>query len=101
MEDVKDPETCNVFALYRHFASPDEVAALAEKYRAGGMGYGDAKQALFEAYEAFIGDKRARFEELLENREEIDAVLAEGAKKARVVAERVLDRVRTRCGFRR
>ncbi|MCB0325656.1 MAG: tryptophan--tRNA ligase, partial [Bdellovibrionales bacterium] len=49
VEEPKDPDTCNVFQLYRLFATTDEQAALAARYRAGGMGYGDAKQALFEA----------------------------------------------------
>src|SRR5262245_55883018 len=53
VEDPKDPERCTVFALYSLFASPEEKAALAARYRAGGMGYGEAKQLLYDKIESY------------------------------------------------
>ncbi len=99
LEEAKDPANCNVVSLFRHFASDAEVAELEGKYRGGNFGYGDAKQKLFEAYEDMIAPARARYEELLNNRDEIDRVLKAGAEKARVIANRVLDRIRDRAGF--
>ena len=100
VEAPKDPATCNVFAIFKLFASTDEAAELAARYRAGGMGYGDAKGKLLEVYEAFIAPHRQRYEELLADPAEIDRCLAKGGQKAREIAAGVLDRVRRRCGFR-
>lgn len=99
VEEPKDPETCNVFALYRHFASPADVEALAARYRAGGMGYGEAKLALFECLEARLGAARERYQALLSDPTEIDAVLKAGAERARPIAQQTLGRAREACGF--
>ncbi len=101
VEDVKDPETCNVFALYKLFGTPEQVAELAARYRAPGMGYGHAKQALFEAMETRLGPARARYEALLAEGTELDAALEAGARRARGVAAGVLARAREASGFRR
>ncbi|MEE9392146.1 MAG: tryptophan--tRNA ligase [Planctomycetota bacterium] len=100
LEEPKDPTTCNVFRLFSLFASESETAELAAKYRAGDFGYGAAKKALFEQYEAAMAPCRERYEALLNDRGEIDRTLRSGAEKAREVAERVMDRLRTRCGFK-
>jgi tryptophanyl-tRNA synthetase len=99
VEAPKDPERDNVFALYKLFATPEETAALAERYRAGGMGYGHAKQALFEVLEREIGPARARYEALMADTAQLDRVLAEGASRARGVARQVIARVRKRVGL--
>jgi tryptophanyl-tRNA synthetase len=99
VEDVKDPDACNVFNLYALFASESEKAELGGRYRAGGMGYGDAKKALLEKIEAFFAPYRARREELLKNRDHVEAVLKRGAEKARVEARRTLDAARRACGL--
>jgi tryptophanyl-tRNA synthetase len=100
VDEAKDPETCNVFALYRHFADADAQAALAERYRAGGLGYGHAKQALFEAMEARLGPARERYHALLADPSRIDGVLEDGATRARAIARPVLARVREASGIR-
>ncbi|MCA9563563.1 MAG: tryptophan--tRNA ligase [Myxococcales bacterium] len=100
LEDPKDPETCNIFALYRYFASADEQADLAEKYRAGGFGYGHAKQALFEKIDAHMTPYREKYEQLIADRAQIDAILESGAKRARAVARETLARARHACGLR-
>lgn len=99
LEDPKDPETCSVFALYRLFATDDQQAALAERYRAGGMGYGEAKQLLFEAAMDYFGPARERRRHLEINPGVIEDVLAAGARKARAKAAEVLDRARQACGL--
>ncbi|MEZ4406277.1 MAG: tryptophan--tRNA ligase [Polyangiales bacterium] len=99
VEDPKDPETCNVFQLYRLVATPDETAALAAKYRGGNYGYGHAKQELFEALVRHLGPARERYNALLADTAHLDDVLADGAARARVVARDVLERVRAKVGL--
>jgi tryptophanyl-tRNA synthetase len=99
LEDPKDTETCNVFALYKLLASPEKVQKMRENYAAGNYGYGHAKQALFECIVDKFAAERARFNELMAEPEKIDAALAVGAKKARAIAMPVLQRVRSVVGF--
>lgn len=99
IEAPKDPDRDNVFALYKLFATPEECAELADRYRAGGLGYGHAKQALFEVLVRELGPARARYEALMADTPQLDAVLAEGARRARQVARGVLARVRNRVGL--
>lgn len=99
LEEPKDPDTCNVFALYSLMANEEETAAMAEKYRAGGFGYGHAKQALFELIQTKFAAIRERFDYYMDNLEEIDAALAVGAAKASAVANEVIGRVRQKTGY--
>ncbi len=100
VEDPKDPETCSVFTLYKLFANTEEQAALAERYRAGGMGYGDAKQTLYEKALEYFGEARERREQLEADPEAVEAILQAGAEKARAKAREVLNRARKACGLR-
>ena len=95
----KNPDTCAVFTLYKLFASTHDQAALADRYRGGGMGYGEAKQALFEAADAFIGPARDRRERLAAEPNFVEDILKAGAKRARVKAQEVLNRAREACGL--
>ena len=99
VEAAKNPETCAVFTLYKLFATETQQSALAARYRAGGMGYGEAKQALFEAADAFIGPARERREKLSANSNDVEDVLQAGAKRARAKAQEVLNRAREACGL--
>lgn len=99
IEEPKDPETCNVFSLYKVFASPEQQLQLKERYLAGGLGWGDAKQALFEAINEQLKQPREKYFELLENREYVDSVLKEGAEKARVIASATIKRLRKAIGI--
>ena len=101
VEAPKNPETCAVFTLYKLFASEAQQVSLAERYRAGGMGYGEAKQALFEAADAFIGSARERREKLAADASYVEDVLQAGARRARAraKAQEVLDRAREACGL--
>jgi tryptophanyl-tRNA synthetase len=99
LEEPKDPETCNVFSLYRYFSTQEEQDALAEKYRAGNFGYGHAKLELFEKIKAHMEPYRERYEKIKDDRDYLEDVLKLGAKKARAVAQEVTGRARERCGF--
>lgn len=99
MEAPKNPETCPVFTLYKLFASEAQQASLAERYRAGGMGYGEAKQALFEAADAFISPARERREKLVADASHVEDVLRTGAQRARAKGQEVLNRAREACGL--
>lgn len=97
--EPKDPETCNVFSLFKHFATVEQQAALAERYRAGNMGYGEAKQACFEVIEAELKDARDKYNQLINNPSHILGLLELGRDKARKIATVVLNRVRNKVGY--
>jgi tryptophanyl-tRNA synthetase len=99
LEDSKDPDTCNVFALYKLLANPEETEIMAVKYRMGGFGYGHAKAALLEKMLTRFAEPRQRYDYLMNNRSEIDAALKLGAEKARRTASEVLQRVRVKVGY--
>ena len=99
VDEPKDPETCHVFSLYKLFATPEQQADLAAQYRAGGLGYGHAKQALFEVVDGQLAEARERYDHLMANPDEVRQVLAEGAERARVTARATLDRVRSASGL--
>jgi len=100
VEEPKDPETCTVFQIHRSFLSTDEASALADTYRAGGLGYGDAKKLLFTAYMDSFGAMRKKREELEKNPTYIQSVIEDGQKKAHDIAATTMDRVRTAVGLR-
>ena len=100
LEDIKDPDTCNVAKLYKLLATDEQYADLCSKYRAGNFGYGHAKQALFEAIEAFFGPMRAKREEFAKDPGEVWNILNKGAERARVTAEATMEKVRKAVGLR-
>lgn len=99
VEAPKNPDTCSIFSLYQLFSSTEQQKTLADRYRAGGMGYGEAKQALFDAAMTYFSGPRTKRAELLANPSYVEDVLQAGAKKARAKAQEVLQRVRTACGL--
>lgn len=98
VEEKKDPETCNVFALYKFFGSKAEQAALADKYRSGGMGYGEAKAELFRVMERELAPIRETYQGWLARPAELADVLGAGAARARQIAEKTLAEVRAAVG---
>lgn len=99
LEAPKDPDQCTVFALYQLMASPDQTEALRQRYWNGGMGYGHAKQALFELIlDRFVQERRL-FDYYQEHPAEVTIALTKGAEKARAVAQEVLLRVRDKIGY--
>jgi len=99
VEAPKNPDTCNVFALYRLLAEPDEVAALKQRYEEGGMGYGDAKKLLAEAVERLLAPARERRAQLEGDPDYVEDVLVSNGKKARKVAQEVMADVYDACGL--
>jgi tryptophanyl-tRNA synthetase len=99
LEDPKDPDTCNVFALYKLFATEAELADLAERYRAGGMGYGHAKMALLDKINEHFGPMREKRAELAADMDYVNDVLKTGAQKASALARETLAKARQAVGL--
>ena len=100
LEEPKDPDTCNVYALYKLVATPAELQEMREKLLAGNYGYGHAKQALFEKLWAFFEPMRKRREELENNMDFVRDLMKRNAEKARCEAEILLTKVRQAVGLR-
>ena len=96
-EEPKEPDT--LVALLRAFADPGTVAAVEERYRTGGIGYGEVKTRLADAIEAHVAPLRARYEQLLADPAELDARLAAGERHVRPRAERTLARTMAAMGL--
>jgi tryptophanyl-tRNA synthetase len=94
-----DPEKCNVFALYSLFATDAEREALAADYRAGKVGYGQAKKLLKAKIDDYFGPARERRKKLAQDLSYVEDVLREGARRARAEAEKTMERVRSATGL--
>ena len=99
LEEPKNPDGDNVFALYKLLASDEQIAEMRANYEGGNYGYGHAKQALYELIIDKFADVRSKYNHYMENKNEIDEALAIGAEKARKVAQDVLQRVRAKVGY--
>lgn len=92
LEAPKDPETCNVFAIYELIANESKVEEMAQNYRAGNYGFGHAKKALLEEINEYFAPFREKRKELLKSPDYIEDILIEGGKKARKLAQNTLNR---------
>ena len=99
VEEPKNPDTCNVFSLYKCFSTEKDQKELASRYRAGGMGYGEAKQLCFEALNAELKAPRENYQNIRKNLPQLDAILESGRDKARSIARQVTERVRSKVGL--
>ena len=99
LEDPKDPDSCNVFALYKLLADKNQIEAMRQNYLGGNYGYGHAKQALFELIIDKFSKERALFNEYMENEEMLEAKLQAGEEKARKIGLEVLNRVKSKLGY--
>lgn len=99
LESPKDPETCNVFALIKLFASKNHADDIASRYRNGGYGYGHAKKELLALIEDYFGEARERRKELASNEKVLHEVLRDGGEKARRRAEQVMEPIRKATGI--
>jgi tryptophanyl-tRNA synthetase len=99
VEDPKDPDKCNVMTLLKLLASPEEVADWQQRYRAGGMGYGEAKKRLHELFVETFAEARERYDQLKNNPDEVEAVLSDGGRRARAVAQQTMADVRKAVGL--
>ncbi len=99
LEEPKNPDTCNVFALYKLLAGADQIEEMGQKYLAGNYGYGHAKQDLFELIVDQLAEERAAFNYYMENPSELIHKLETGEKRAREIGRSVLKRVKDQIGF--
>ncbi|MCO6174845.1 tryptophan--tRNA ligase [Flavobacterium sp. NRK F10] len=99
LEEPKNPDTCNCFAIYKLLATPEQTAEMRKNYLAGGYGYGHAKQALFELVVEKFATQREKYHYYMNNLEEVDKLLLAGAEKASAIGGNVLKRVREKLGY--
>lgn len=99
LEEPKNPDTCNVYNLYKLVANKEQTQEMRANYEAGGYGYGHAKKALYDLLVEKYAPQREKFNYFMNNKQELDAILLEGAKKAGKVADAVLERVREKLGY--
>jgi tryptophanyl-tRNA synthetase len=99
VQDAKDPDTCNVFALFKLFATDAQREEMAARYRAGGMGYGEAKKALHALFEEQFGPLRTKRAELAKDRDHVESILRSGAERAGAVIRATLKRARKAVGL--
>ena len=100
VEDCKDPKTCVVFKLYSLFAGKDECRALADKYKKGGMGYGEAKQMLLDKMLQTFKPFREKRKKLENNPKQVEEILKKGADKVRKISIKTMDKVRIATGLK-
>lgn len=101
VEAPKDPEKSIIYGIYKQFASADQSQTLADKFRAGGMGYGDAKKQLFELLWEYFSPYRNKRDELVKNMDYVNSIRQKGAEKARNVASDTINKVRELVGVKR
>ena len=100
LEEKKDPDHCNVFAIYKLFATPEEVQKMRENYLGGNYGYGHAKLALFEKLWTTFEPMRKRRAELAADATFVERTLAANGERARAEAEKLMRKVRRAVGLR-
>ncbi len=99
VEDIKDPDNCNLFLIYSYFASVDNIEKARQKYLEGGLAYGELKKELYELIDSFVADGREKYNSLMKDRKQIDTILAEGARKAREISVPLMQKVRKAIGI--
>ncbi|WP_424651288.1 tryptophan--tRNA ligase [Capnocytophaga gingivalis] len=99
LEAPKDPDNCNVFALYKLLATEAQTAQMAANYRGGNYGFGHAKTALYELILEKFAQPREKFAYYMDHLSQVDEILREGAEKASQVAKQTLQRVREKLGY--
>ncbi|MEM6831304.1 MAG: tryptophan--tRNA ligase [Bacteroidota bacterium] len=99
LEEPKDPDSCNVFAIYQILADSDQTEAMRQNYLGGNYGYGHAKQALFELIQEKFKEEREKYHYFMSNLDELEKRLEEGEKKASYFAQKVLNRVKEKIGY--
>ena len=99
VEEPKDPEKCNVFALYKLFADENAIEEMRKRYTQGGMGYGDAKKALLELIWEYFKEAREKRNYLVKNKNDIHQIMQKGAEKTRKIAVATLEEVKCKVGL--
>lgn len=93
-EESKNPDESTIFQLYKHFADEKEIADFRQMFLSGGMGYGSAKNILFEKINSVLSKPRAEYERLMNNKKELDKILNNGATRAGIIAEKTITKVK-------
>jgi len=101
IEESKDPETCNLFQIFKLFAKPERLEEVKLAYQSGGLGYGTLKQELFDLVDLFVSPGRAVYDQYIKDPDRIDHILKLGAHKARAIAHHNLAAVRQAIGMAR
>jgi len=99
VEEPKDPDRCNLFQIYRLFLDKEGQEALRRRYQAGGVGYGEIKEELYETVRAFFAPFTEKRRELMADKDGIRRILGQGAEKARCVARKTMAKVRKKVGL--
>jgi tryptophanyl-tRNA synthetase len=99
VEAPKDPDASSVFAIYSQFVNEHDQAVIRRRLLAGGFGWGELKELLFEQLDALLAEPRERYKELMDDRRALDKILAQGADKAREQAQTMLRSVRVAIGI--
>ena len=98
-EEPKDPEDSLIFEIYKHFAEKEEINSFRKRYLAG-IGWGEAKETLFEKLKDFLKDKREVYNYYMEENGKLEDILKEGRERARAVARPFMEKVRSVIGIR-
>jgi tryptophanyl-tRNA synthetase len=99
LEAPKNPDTDNVFAIYKVIATPEQTESLKQKYLAGNFGYGHAKQELYELIVQKYAKERAAFDHYMNNLDDLEKTLSLSEEKARAIARTLLEKVRKKLGY--
>ena len=99
IDKPKDYSNCNVFKIFKLIADEKSIDKMKNNYTAGGFGYGHAKTELLNFILSNYSDQREKFNYFMSNKNELDSILSSGAKKAKIVANEVLGRVRQKLGY--
>ncbi|MDR2122558.1 MAG: tryptophan--tRNA ligase [Flavobacteriaceae bacterium] len=99
LEEPKNPDTCNAFAIYKLVASPEETEIMRKNYLAGGYGYGNMKKELFEVILREFREPREKYNYYMNNPDLLENILKEGAEKTGKIAKKTLARVRKSLHF--
>lgn len=97
-EDPKNPDECNIFAIFKHIGDPETVEEVRQEYLNGGLAYGEMKQRLFELLDVSFAESRERYNHLMQDTSQIDQILEAGVGKATIIARQNLNRIRSALG---
>ncbi len=97
-DEPKDPEACNIFSLHKLFLNKDELSSLAEKYKKGGMGYKESKDMLLQEILTLVRPMRERREMYAKDLDKVRIILKKGGEKAKDIAEKKMNIIRTNIG---
>lgn len=100
LQEPKNPDSCNVFALYKFFATKEEIKDLRDKYKKGGFGYGDSKKLLLKKILEHFAEAREKYTQIYPKKDYVYGVLEDGAKRAKKVASATLNMVKEKVGYK-